>query len=960
MAIMSATLVLSLTFIDYQFKVVLRGSLQNDELAGFMGSFYGFAGLLALAVQVFAAGKLLTRFGVMTAILVFPAALFMGSVAMMFMPVLALAVAVKGSDKVLGDTINSSVNQLVMLPIPAEWRNRAKGFLDGVVRNGAKGIAGISLIALSPLLSIEQFSIVVAILLVGCIVAAVKVKGAYLKTLLSTLKTRGSGDMDDAELDFMDPASIDLLTETLKSTDKQQVIYSLRTLCGMESFDLMPSVAALLRHPAEEVVVETLIQMERRKFPRMEEELLAFLPATAGAIKAQALITLAATADERFLDFLSDNLEDDGREIKAGAIAGLIKYYGIEGMFRAVGTLKELLESRDEEDRMAMAALFGQIGIKLFYKPLIPLLKDGSPLVRKFALQSAARLQVPELASYAVALLRNSDTRPHALEALASYDEALIIPLLEPYFAEAAEAPLHLPKVYERIGTQGALDKLLAHYSASGFEMKGMLLEAMTRMKSGHAQADKAKVTELIVKEAELYERFSEKMARLGENAAYEQVLEAASQLRSTIVRRIFQLLELIYEAGTIQAVYSSWSEGDARQQANAMEVMDQLLQGQVRIELARIMTARGAEPGVHSKGSAQSSEINDSFSWLLEQGDEWLADVIRHTLGTGLPEERAELAERMERVRVLAKYPLFRELTGRGLSAVAASLRTVRVERGDVIFRVNDPGDSLYLLQSGTVGIYRNDEKIDERKQGDSFGQTAILVNRPRTATVIAEENGVLWRLDSADFYDTLFDKTDIAMAMMKMLSRRLRTVLAHHHDPAANEPEEAAEPPEGAELAAAAKENLSETTADAASEAQDAQGLLLRRVLVLQKIGLFAHLSQEDIVQLARIVEEVAYEAGETVVRMDEYGDALFGIIEGNVRVHRGGDTVAILGEGDCFGEMAVIDSGPRSASCTAVVPTVLLQLHREQVFSLCAQNMDVLKCLMRVLSDRLKGLL
>ena len=51
-AILSAALVVSLTLIDYQFKVIMRGTLQNEALAGFMGSFYGFSGLIALLCSI--------------------------------------------------------------------------------------------------------------------------------------------------------------------------------------------------------------------------------------------------------------------------------------------------------------------------------------------------------------------------------------------------------------------------------------------------------------------------------------------------------------------------------------------------------------------------------------------------------------------------------------------------------------------------------------------------------------------------------------------------------------------------------------------------------------------------------------------------------------------------------------------------------------------------------------------
>ena len=57
--------------------------------------------------------------------------------------------------------------------------------------------------------------------------------------------------------------------------------------------------------------------------------------------------------------------------------------------------------------------------------------------------------------------------------------------------------------------------------------------------------------------------------------------------------------------------------------------------------------------------------------------------------------------------------------------------------------------------------------------------------------------------------------------------------------------------------------------------------------------------------------------------------------------------------------FGEMAIIDSGPRSADCTAKEATVLLQLHRDLVLTYCFQNIDVLRSMMRVIADRLRGM-
>jgi CRP-like cAMP-binding protein/ATP/ADP translocase/HEAT repeat protein len=953
-AIMSAALVISLTFIDYQFKVILRGTLQNEALAGFMGSFYGFSGLCALFVQLFVAGKLVSRFGVMTSILVFPLALFAGSIGVIFMPVLAMAILVKGSDKVLGDTIYSSVNQLIMFPISPKWRNRAKGFLDGVIRNGAKGLAAVSLIVLSPLLSARELSYVIIALLGIAIFAAIRVKAAYLRMLLSTLETRGT-DLQEGELDLMDPASRQLLIGALQSRDRQQALYALRILVGLGEFDLSPYISSLLRHPAAEVGVETLQYVERMKPLGMEEELLRLLAEIADhRVQSQALIALAAYAKEDYLEPISTRLTAADVEIRAGAIAGLIKYYGIEGMFRAVGTFKALIESTSDEERTAMAALFGRIGIREFYKPLIPLLQDPSADVQRYALQSAAILSLPELVPYIVPLLQESRTRREAIEALAAYEAKVILPLLEP-FLDRETASLHVPKVFERIGTQAACQMLLRIYAAVNYDMRDKLLEALTGMQRSDFQVDTKEVERLALMELESYGEFAEHNAWNPNNAGDTEVRDTVKQLRSSMIHRVFQLLGLIHDAQTIDAVYVGWSEGDVRRQANAAEVMDQMLQGDLRTELTRWMLTSETSPAERS-GVSKS----DHLRWLYEQGDDGLREVIRYAVIEGeenvsatsltarvLSVEIADdntLSERMWRMRTLRNASLFEGFTSKDLLPVVRYLQLVDVNAGEFVFQEKDPGDSLYLVREGRAGVYRNGIRVDEREAGDSFGQTAVLTGRLRTATIRAETSLRLLRLDSSDFYEVMFDRTELALEMMKQLSRRVRSARLSKAEPATD----------------GNHSSIVTAAAQAAATLEPTENYnqsVLRRVLVLQKIELFAHLSQDDFIRLAHRVEEVVYEPGEVICRMDEYGDSMYGIIEGSIRVHRGAEELAMLGIGQYFGEMAIIDSGPRTADCTAAQHTVLIKLHRHQVFSFCFQQIEVLKGMMKVLADRLR---
>ncbi|WP_161406799.1 Npt1/Npt2 family nucleotide transporter [Paenibacillus silvestris] len=947
-AILSAALVLSLTLIDYQFKVILRGTLQNEALAGFMGSFYGFSGLIALGFQLFVSGRILTRFGVMTALLIFPITLLAGSLGILALPVLAMAVVVKGSDKVVGDTLYSSVSQLVMFPVPPEWRGKAKSFLDGIVRNGAKGLAAICLLIVSRLLAPEQLSYIVLALLVVGILAGIKVKKAYLHTLLANLKT-GGDDLQKVELNLMDAVSRKMLIDALSSPDKQQALYAFGLLRKMEGFDLTPHLAGLLHHPMPEMQIEVLSYVEQMMPEGLQPTLheLALTAESPDQVKAKALLALAAYANEAYLDEVTAQLEVPEVEVQAAAIAGLVKYYSIEGMFRAVGKLKAMMESGKEEERIAMAALFGQIRVKNFYKPLISLLQDRSSQVRIRALESAAMLHVPPLIVPIITMLKDSQTRRYATQALAAYDEEDVLPQLAPYL-ERQDVGLYMPAVLEQIGTQSAFDLLFNSYEEAGYEMRDRMLESLLRMHRRLPQVDNKRVESYIFLELQLYGQFAEHGAHVIGEDGYGSIEEMIKEIREAISKRVFQLLSFIYEEQTMKAVFIDWSEGDSRQQANAEEVMDQTLQGALRTEMAKFMAAsRGL---VRSSGG--SGTFQEHLDWLASGQDAWLTQNIKFLARTSVDNSAAQEDDFMDRVQLLRHVTLFKGMTSRDLSHIAQRLDKLSFAQGSVMIQEGDSGDSLMIMQRGKAGVYRGEQRLGDLKQGDCFGEMAVLSQGPRTATIRAEEDVHLWRLDSTAFYDMIFDQTSIAVEMMKLLSRRLRTELARVSaaDSSSDVKLMRDEVAAAAQAHSVGAKPAQELTRDEA---------LLRRILVLQKIELFQHLAQDDFIWLAQMVDEVAYEAGEAICHTGDFGDTMYGIIEGSIRVHRGSDEYAVLREGDFFGEMAIIDSGPRSADCTAKEPTLLLQLHRDQVMTFCFQNIDVLRSMMRVIAERLRGM-
>jgi len=95
----------------------------------------------------------------------------------------------------------------------------------------------------------------------------------------------------------------------------------------------------------------------------------------------------------------------------------------------------------------------------------------------------------------------------------------------------------------------------------------------------------------------------------------------------------------------------------------------------------------------------------------------------------------------------------------------------------------------------------------------------------------------------------------------------------------------------------------------------------------------------------------------AGGVVFQKGDLGRSLFLILDGETRVHDGEYTVAHMHAGHCFGEMALLDEGPRSMSVSAVAPTRLARIDRDVLFDVLGEYPDVMQKIVSLLTRRLR---
>src|SRR5262249_27309027 len=128
---------------------------------------------------------------------------------------------------------------------------------------------------------------------------------------------------------------------------------------------------------------------------------------------------------------------------------------------------------------------------------------------------------------------------------------------------------------------------------------------------------------------------------------------------------------------------------------------------------------------------------------------------------------------------------------------------------------------------------------------------------------------------------------------------------------------------------------------------------------VTTLRTVSLFAELPREVLARLVSEFDELEVAPGQTVFSQGDPGDALYVIASGAVEVRGERDgrsvRVAVLGPGDCLGEMALVTGDPRSATVVTLAPSHLLRLDQERFRALSERHPGFLRELARVLCRR-----
>ena len=835
-------------FIDNAFYgLAERRYPDADHLAAFLGIFWAAVAGITLLARALLSGRLLLRYGILGGLLALPVVLGAGSglvtvagaVGGGTLVVFGLLATTKLLDQALRDSVDKNALLLLYQPLPATRRVQAQTTVEGIVGPVAGGLAGLLLLAVGAWLQLEPTLLASLTfgLVVVWIVVAMLIRSEYADALRQALASRRLGG---ASLAHRDASAMAVLEHGLESPHPGEVLYCLDVLEEMQYPGFGGALERILGHPEASVRRDVLLRIERlaagsmlgpvrnRVFSEDDPE-----------VRGTALRTLAALGEDDELERLFDALEDPEEAVRRGALVGLLRHGGIEGILSAGERLVTATRAPEAEQRLFAARVIGEVGVSSFHRPLQGLLKDPDHTVRRAALAAAARLRNARLWPLVIEGLDEPGVRSAAATAVLA-GGAEVVPLLEDAFdaaARRAERPAQrrLARLLGQSPGDRAAEFLWRCTGTSDLDVRLALLSSLVSRGFRASPGQRPVAEERIAEEIDAATGFLAAAADLRGNEGSDLLVASLDQAVGQVRERVFCLLSFLHQTDAVQRARANLHGGSPARRAQAVELVDSLLSpaltslvvpliedGADTDRLARLRTrfshpALGVEArlraltedgasawlracalhaagisgaGLHDSARACTSDadalVRETAAWTLARlqrgspaapGGTDVEDLVARFASRLGPEAGGKpMLSTVEKVVILKGVSIFAETPDEVLADVASLLEEVEIDDGTPIFEKGDVGTSMYIVVEGGVRVHDGGRTLRELGSRDIFGEMAALDPEPRSASVTATTPTHLFRLDQDALYELMADRIEVVRGVIRVLCQRLR----------------------------------------------------------------------------------------------------------------------------------------------------------------------------------------
>jgi HEAT repeat protein len=421
-----------------------------------------------------------------------------------------------------------------------------------------------------------------------------------------------------------DAPTVDMLRQRLRSTDPSAVRDALELCRRVQGYDLTSSLEPLFDHADADLRARALEIIADKQGSADHDRIERLFADDDERVRAAAIRAYCAILGEASVKAVEPQLTSTSSVVRGAAVAGLIRYGGLEGILHAADDLKAMLTSDREDVRFASAQVLKEIQIRSFFRPVQRLLGDPSIRVRNAAIAAAGAMRVTELVPSLIYMLRKRETARAASMALSVYGDevldtlkrVLLQPRENPYLRRA------VPRILERIGTSPALEILLGALEVDDPETRMEVARATGRLRDRlGVTVDDERIHRLIDQEIGRHYQLLAIVQDLGVVAEHEGgsrsrelLIDALEARQRKSLKGVFRLLGIIHPLKAIETVDGNLASSSPITRSNAVEVLDNLLGGEDKVRLLPIVED-SAE--VRTNGRERATALDR----LLERG---------------------------------------------------------------------------------------------------------------------------------------------------------------------------------------------------------------------------------------------------------------------------------------------------------------------------------------------------
>lgn len=568
-AVVTITLIVS-TLIDWQYNTVVEVSMDTDEYASWFGWLNATFLFVSFFFQLLMTSKIIKRFGIRITLLIYPVMLFFGALLIGPLPTLGIAAMIKGTDQSLDFSLNQSVRELLYIPVSPELKYKAKVFIDMFLNRFAKSFGALILLIVLgiPLATpadqelaeirgtrIFIVSIISLFFIITWIILNLKVSKEYANTVKNKLARRYER-ADKIVGEKLDVDFMKLVVDTLDNKERSSVLYAMDVFDLLKQDKLTPEVKKLIGYKQDELRAATI-----------------------GALIEESDIGLGAQIEETY--------DEEALVKEIQEVMSMDVYQ--EVMSAHAEKILESAAGEGATEKMEMARAIG------FMAPESPLtaklddlLRDSSPDVSKYAMESAAKLKQREYIPALVEKLRNPMSRDEAKASLAKYGSR-IVGTLSDYMGDACEdieLRRSVVEVIARIGDQEAVDFLVWELTQNKSQVNKDIIDSLDLIRSEKPSIrfEEKAVKRKIFEETKVFYSelisFSEAIAK--DRLQYKILIDLPDRFL-TKISDVFKLLGLIYPHEDITKAEQNIMTGTKEATAYAIEMLDTILKKDVK-----------------------------------------------------------------------------------------------------------------------------------------------------------------------------------------------------------------------------------------------------------------------------------------------------------------------------------------------------------------------------------------